>query len=140
MHEGFLAPGMQELPLGPCTCPKGPVQGKGGDKAAREFSSPDSFLSYQGTQKIVLITPGSVLQGFTSSQASAAIVTSSAVGLACGLLLVLPLSYLPTTSLAPISIDPIEPNSTVGGWGHGPPLSYLPTPHPADVRRTKVRV
>ncbi|DBA76863.1 TPA: hypothetical protein ACH3X1_009466 [Trebouxia sp. C0004] len=104
---------------------------KGGDKAAREFSSPDSFLSYQGTQKIVLITPGSVLQ---------AIVTSSAVGLACGLLLVLPLSYLPTTSLAPISIDPIEPNSTVGGWGHGPPLSYLPTPHPADVRRTKVRV
>ncbi|KAL0025315.1 hypothetical protein WJX79_004533 [Trebouxia sp. C0005] len=42
------------------------------------------------------------------TKASAAFVTSSAVGMACGPLLALPLSYLPTTSLGPISIDPSE--------------------------------
>lgn len=45
----------------------------------------------------------------------AAFVTSSAVGMACGPLLALPLSYLPTTSLGPISIDPV----TAGGWVMG---------------------
>lgn len=46
------------------------------------------------------------------SPCSAAFVTSSAVGMACGPLLALPLSYLPQTSLGPISIDPV----TAGGW------------------------
>ncbi|KAL0025314.1 hypothetical protein WJX79_004533 [Trebouxia sp. C0005] len=49
------------------------------------------------------------------TKASAAFVTSSAVGMACGPLLALPLSYLPTTSLGPISIDPV----TAGGWVMG---------------------
>ena len=42
----------------------------------------------------------------------AAFVTSSAVGMACGPLLALPLSYLPETSLGSLRIDPV----TAGGW------------------------
>ena len=51
----------------------------------------------------------------TQKLCDAAFVTSSAVGMACGPLLALPLSYLPTTSLGPISIDPV----TAGGWVMG---------------------
>ena len=43
---------------------------------------------------------------------SVAFVTSSAVGMACGPLLALPLSYLPSASLGPVSVDPV----TAGGW------------------------
>ncbi len=51
----------------------------------------------------------------THKLCDAAFVTSSAVGMAFGPLLALPLSYLPTTSLGPISIDPV----TAGGWVMG---------------------